>query len=188
MIHPHAEIGEFLGCFSKVVLLDNNIVASRHGIRQLEWCRDNGIAVDCNQGLDARILCRSRSLCDLVADLPPFGTRYIRIACDQEDEIQPCHETIRMVRERNPRARFIVYCILTDDYEDSLRRVLEWRQYKHAVAVYAPPFRDFTDRSRKIPEWQKALSRWASNHYVYYGCEWNEYRRTGGISDDKEIL
>lgn len=139
MLHAHADIQEFLAGRNKVILMDNNIVASKHGIKQLEYCRDNGIAVDCNQGIDARILCKSEYLCNLVADLPPYGTSGIRIACDQDNEIEPCHKTIQAILKRNPKARFVVYCILTDDYEDSLRRVLEWRKYGHSVAVYAPP-------------------------------------------------
>lgn len=175
MLHDHADIREFLGGFRKAVLMDNNIVASKHGISQLEYCRDNGIALDCNQGLDARILCKSEHLCNLIADIPPFGTRGIRIACDQENEIEPCHKTIRMLMERNPKVRVLVYCILTDDYEDSLRRVLEWRRYGHAVAVYAPPYRDFGNKKQIIPLWQRRLSRWASNHYLYYSCGWEDY-------------
>lgn len=175
MIHDHADVQEFLGNMGKVVLLDNNIVASRHGISQLEWLRDNGIPTDCNQGLDARILCKSEYLCNLIADIPPFGTRGIRIACDQENEIEPCHKTIRMLMDRNPKVRVLVYCILTDDYEDSIRRVLEWRRYGHAVAVYAPPYRDFTKRKQTIPSWQRRLSRWASSHILYFSCDWENY-------------
>ena len=175
MIHPHADIQEFLADRKKAVLLDNNIVASKHGIRQLEWCRDNGIAVDCNQGMDARILWKSEYLCNLVADLPPFENRGIRIACDLDEEIEPCHKTIQTILERNTKAIFVVYCILTDDYEDSVRRVMEWRRYGRSVAVYAPPYRNFDDPRQIIPQWQKDLSRWASNHFCYYGVEWSDY-------------
>lgn len=177
MIHAHADIREFLGDLKKVVLLDNNIVASRHGIKQLEYCRDNSIILDCNQGVDARILCKSDYLCNLIADIPPYGRRGIRIACDQDEEIEPCHTVIQKVLARNPKCVFVVYCILTDDYEDSVRRVLQWKKYGHSVAVYAPPYRDFTKAQQIIPRWQKNLSRWASNHYVYYACDWDEYKR-----------
>lgn len=178
MIHDHADIREFLGDRKKVVLLDNNIVASKHGIKQLEYCRDNRIAVDCNQGMDARIICKSDYLQGLVASLAPFGTRGIRIACDHKSEIEPCHRTIQKVLELNPRAYFVVYCILTDDYEDSLNRVLQWRRYGHHVAVYAPPYRDFTNPNQVIPRWQKDLSRWASNHIIYYSTDWEDYNGT----------
>lgn len=189
MLHAHADIQEFLAGRNKVILMDNNIVASKHGIKQLEFCRDNGIAVDCNQGMDARILCKSEYLCNLVADLPPYGTSGIRIACDQDNEIEPCHKTIQAILKRNPKARFVVYCILTDDYEDSVRRVLEWRKYGHSVAVYAPPYKDFTNSKQIIPSWQKELSRWASNHYIYYCCSWEDYKqRQAKTAEQKETL
>ena len=186
MIHAHADIGEFLGSRKKVVLLDNNIVASKHGIRQLEYCRDNRIAVDCNQGMDARILCKSDYLCNLIADIPPYETRSIRIACDQDEEIEPCHTVIQKVLARSPKARIIVYCILTDDYDNSVNRVMQWRKYGHNVAVYAPPYRNFDDRRQVIPRWQWELSRWASNHYVYFGCAWDEYVRSRKKSYEQE--
>ena len=179
-LHAHADIQEFLGDHKKVVLLDNNIVASKHGIRQLEYCRDNKIAVDCNQGMDARILCKSDYLCNLIADIPPFGTKGIRIACDVDEEIEPCHTTIQKVLKRNPKATFLVYCILTEDKEDSIRRVLEWRKYGHAVAVYAPPYRNFDNPKQVIPQWQRDLSRWASSHVAYFACEWEDYSRKFG--------
>lgn len=155
MLHDHADICEFLSDRKKVVLLDNNIVASRHGIKQLEYCRDNGIAVDCNQGMDARIICKSGYLCDLIADVPSFGTKGIRIACDQDNEIEPCHTVIQKVLEKNPKKTFIVYCILTEEYEDSVRRVLEWRKYGHSVAVYAPPIGILPIRSRSYQNGRK---------------------------------
>ena len=190
MLHAHADIREFLADRKKVVLLDNNIVASKHGIRQLEYCRDNGIAVDCNQGMDARILCKSEYLCNLIADIAPMGTRGIRIACDLDEEIKPCHTTIQRILERNPRHRIIVYCILTDDYEDSLNRVMQWKKYGHNVAVYAPPYRNFDDPHQVIPRWQWDLSRWASNHVIYYCCEWEDYvsSRRGKVEQEESLF
>ena len=191
MLHAHADIQEFLAGRKKVVLMDNNIVASKHGIKQLEYCRDNGIAVDCNQGMDARILCKSEYLCNLVADIVPFCARGIRIACDQKNEIEPCHTTIQRILARNPRQRIIVYCILTDDYDDSINRVMQWKRYGHNVAVYAPPYRDFSIGGGKqhIPRWQWDLSRWASNHFIYFGCSWEDYKqRQAKTTEQKETL
>ncbi len=188
-IKPNAEIEEFLPeGWKKLVLMDNNIVAHTHGIRQLEKCRDRRIAVDCNQGMDARIIWKSDYLCNLIADLTPFGRRGVRIACDQKSEIDPCHVVIKKVLDRNPKVVFLVYCLLTDDYDDSYNRVMQWRQYGHNVVVYAPPYRNFSDPNQVIPRWQKDLSRWASNHFVYYGCTFEEYERRKGRNGQTETL
>ena len=69
MIRPHADVEEFLNGMRKVVLMDNNIIAHRHGVMQLERLKVMGVATDVNQGLDARILCKSDYLCNLIADL-----------------------------------------------------------------------------------------------------------------------
>lgn len=188
MIHDHADIQEFLGGRKKVILLDNNIVASNHGIRQLEYCRDYGISIDCNQGMDARIICRSEYLQKLISSQRILGSSGIRIACDQKSEIDPCHTTIRRILELNPKARFTVYCILTDDYDDSVNRVLQWKQYGHSVSVYAPPYRNFDDPDQVIPRWQKDLSRWASNHYIYYISDWENYNKADSHEEQQETL
>ena len=174
-IRAHADLEEFLDGRTKVVLMDNNIVACDHGIRQLEKCRDMGLKVDINQGLDARVLTKDDQLIRLIAELKDIN--YIRLACDCEAEIEPCENVIIRMLLANPRKRFIVYCILTDNQEDSFSRVNHWRKYGHQVAVYAPPFRDFTDPGQVIPRWQKDLARWANNRYLYYSCEFADYAR-----------
>ena len=186
-IKPHADLEEFLDGRKKVVLMDNNILAHEHGIRQLEKCREQKIAVDVNQGMDARILCKDRNLCNLVGDLRRMKTSGIRIACDHWSEIEPCHKTIQMILEHNPKALFTVYCLLTDDYEDSLRRVSQWKQYGKSVSVYAPPYRNFDDPNQAIPQWQKQMSQWASNHWRYFSCSWEEFNK-GQRFDQTETL
>ena len=142
MIRQHADIDEFLDGRRNLVLMDNNIVASDHGIRQLERCKERRISVDCNQGLDARIVHRSNHLIELLSDMKVYGKSGLRFACDNESEIIPCQRSIERILERNPKAIFSVYCILTDDYEDSYRRVMLWRKYGHTVCVYAPPLQE----------------------------------------------
>ena len=173
-IRIHADIEEFLDNRKNLILMDNNIVASDHGIRQLEKCRDMGIRVDCNQGIDARIVSKSDYLINLIANLHIYGD-FVRIACDNKSEIEPCKKVIDKVLEINPKRRFSVYTLLTDDEEDSMERVMLWRKYKHNVSVYAPPWRDFNNPNQQIPLWQKRLAGWANNKIAYYICEFKDF-------------
>ena len=176
-IRPHAEIEEFLDGKKHLILMDNNIVAHEHGIRQLEKCREHKIAVDCNQGMDARIISKSDYLIRLLAELRVHN-RYVRIACDNASEIEPCRTVIDKVLEINPKRRFIVYTLLTDDVEDSIHRGLLWQKYGHNVMVYAPPYRDFTNPEQQIPRWQKYFANWANNKFEYYKAPFSEFIRT----------
>lgn len=173
-ITPHADIEEFLDGRKNLILMDNNIVACDHGIRQLEKCKEKGINVDCNQGMDARIIAKSDYLIKLIANLSVYK-KYIRIACDVKSEIEPCKTVVERVLEENPKQRFIVYCLLTEDKEDSIERVSVWRNYGHKVCVYAPPYKNFDDPNQFIPKWQRDLSCWANNRWFYYGCEFKDY-------------
>ena len=178
MIREHADLDEFLGGRKNVVLMDNNIVAHDHGIRQLEKCRERKIAVDCNQGIDARIVYKSEYLIDLLSSIKVYGRSGIRFACDDKSEIIPCQKAVDKILERNPKAIFSIYCILTDDYNDSLKRVMLWRKYGHIVCVYAPPYRNFSNPNQVIPQWQKDMARWANNRILYYSTEWENYMKT----------
>lgn len=41
---------------NKLVLMDNNILASEYGVSQLESMIGSGYAIDLNQGMDARLV------------------------------------------------------------------------------------------------------------------------------------
>jgi hypothetical protein len=83
-IRPHADIAEFWKDQKEVILLDNNIIASDHGIAQLEWSIGR-CKIDCNQGLDARIIAKSVYLQDLLGRVS--WVRFIRLACDHKRQL-----------------------------------------------------------------------------------------------------
>ena len=63
------------------MLLDNNVLASEFGLEQIEEIVRMGIAVDFNQGLDARRACDDLYILDLLARVK--WIRHIRFACDR---------------------------------------------------------------------------------------------------------
>ena len=128
--------------------------------------------------MDARIIAKSEHLIRLFADLPVYGG-YIRIACDDKSKIEPCKAVVDKVLARNPKKNFFVYCILTADQEDSFNRVNVWREYGHKVCIYAPPYRDFSNPKQVIPRWQKDMARWANNRFLYYSCDFKDYKKVG---------
>lgn len=184
-IRPHADIEEFLDGKKNLILMDNNIMAHEHGIEQLIKCKKHKIHVDCNQGIDARIVAESDYLIRLLADLS-YYKGYIRIACDNKSEVKPCLKVVDRVLEINPHKRFMVYCILNDDMEDSFYRVGLWRKYGHNVGVYAPPYRDFSNPKLSIPKWQKFFANWVNNRFLYYGSEFLDFIKTK--MSDTEIV
>lgn len=66
-IRPASPIREFIGNKRRAVLLDNNVLASDFGLEQIEEIVRMGIAVDFNQGLDARRACDDPYILDLLS-------------------------------------------------------------------------------------------------------------------------
>ena len=68
----------------KLVLMDNNILASEYGIAQLESLIGSGYAIDLNQGMDARLV--DDRIAGILARLT--WIRFIRFSCDQTPQIE----------------------------------------------------------------------------------------------------
>src|SRR5271157_1367090 len=91
-IKPHADIEEFLGDYKTAILLDNNVLASDHGIRQIEKIIDLGIKVDFNQGLDARIIAKDKDVAKLLAKVK--WLQPLRLACDTTGAIESVRKAV----------------------------------------------------------------------------------------------
>lgn len=171
-IRPHAEIAEFWRDQKEVILLDNNILASDHGIAQLEWSVGK-CKIDCNQGLDARIIAKSEYLQDLLGRVS--WVRFIRLACDHKSQMPAVKKAVDGIRGKSGMVHsFFVYSLITDDYEDSLER-LNFLRSMHGVDPFAQPYRDFTP-NQVIPQWQKDMARWANMKATFRSVEWKDYR------------
>jgi len=57
-IHPYRDIEEVASRGEDVVLMDNNILACKYGLDQIQKIIDLHLRVDFNQGLDARLISR----------------------------------------------------------------------------------------------------------------------------------
>jgi hypothetical protein len=172
-IRPNAEISEFWSGQKDVVLLDNNILAIDHGIAQLEWSIGK-VRVDCNQGMDARIIAKSEYLQDLLGRVK--WTRCIRLACDHKSQMPAVKMAIEGIRTKSGMVHsFFVYTLITDDYDDSLER-LNFLRSMHGVDPFAQPYRDFT-ATYNPPQWQKDMARWANHKAIFRKVEFEQYRR-----------
>jgi hypothetical protein len=171
-IRPHADIAEFWNGQKEVILLDNNILASDHGIAQLEWSIGR-CKIDCNQGLDARIISKSEYLQDLLGRVS--WVRYIRLACDHKSQMPAVKATVDGIREKSGKSHsFFVYSLITDDYDDSLER-LNFLRDMHRVDPFAQPYRNFTE-TYNPPQWQRDMARWANMKATFRSVKWENYR------------
>mgnify|MGYP001092975115 CR=1 FL=1 len=169
-IRKHADIAEFWNGQKNTVLLDNNIISHDHGLSQLEWTIGK-TRVDCNQGLDARIIAKDKDIQKLLGRVK--WTRFIRLACDHKSQMPHIETSVRKIREKSGmKHSFFVYTLITDDYDDSLAR-LNFLKSLDGVDPFAQPYRDFNNTPPQ--KWQRQMARWANHKAIFRTTEWENY-------------
>lgn len=172
-IRPHADIEEF-AAHRDVVLLDNNVLASDHGVAQIEKIARLGLRVDFNQGLDARLIDDgiARRL-SAVKWLKP-----LRLACDHRGQIPAIRRAVELLRWHNTTpGRYFVYTLI-QDIEDALERIrfLKGMNLDPFAQPYIPP------DGGSPTEIQRHLARWCNHKAEFKSRTWEEYAAAKGVA------
>jgi len=170
---PHADIEEFLD-HGEVVLMDNNILQSDHGIRQIEKIAKLGIKVDFNQGLDARHI--DDSVARLLSKVKFRDC--LRIACDFPGMKNAVTKAVTALRWHNvtPR-RYFVYTII-QEIEQSVDRIRFVKGLD--LDMFAQPDRG-RDGLTQPTDIQKHLARWCNHKAENKSRTWEEYASAHGV-------
>lgn len=168
-IRPHADILEFFVQGTTAILMDNNILAHQHGIRQIEKMIKLSIKVDFNQGLDARLI--DNPMAKLLSRLK--WSPSIRLACDSTEIIPAIEKAVELLRWHNASPpRFFCY-VLSKDFESTYERVRFLRK------LYVDPFIQ-TLRNKEdtfVPSQRMMdLKRWCNNRRIFRSCPFEEYK------------
>lgn len=105
----------------KVVLWDNNMLASPHWKNIFAELEESGLEVDFNQGIDARLLTE-----EVAIRLKRLKIRLIRLAYDSKGIKEPLREAIKLLNRMGIKGRkIIVYCLHnhSDTPADFLERI-----------------------------------------------------------------
>ncbi|MCI9025251.1 MAG: radical SAM protein [Dorea sp.] len=161
---------------NKLVLMDNNILACKHGIRQLESLTGSIYRIDLNQGMDARLV--DDGIADILSRIR--WIRFIRFSCDQKSQIEPIRKTIELLGKHGVKPyRIFIYLLVTEDIQDAADRVEELKEYK-AINLYAQAERN--ERMGIIPN---NMQLEFQNRYIYGGSyrneTWEEYCKRKGL-------
>lgn len=165
-IREHADVEEFAR-HRDVVLLDNNVLAHDHGLRQIEKMARLNLRVDFNQGLDARLIddANARLLGKLKWRVP------LRLACDSPSMMEPVRKAVELLRWHNVTpSQYFCYC-LVEDVEEAVERV------RFLKGLYVYPFcqplmkEDGTEPTRK----QKYLCEWVNQRVTFRSCTFDDF-------------
>lgn len=161
----------------KLVLMDNNVLASDYGLSQIEKIAEKGYHVDFNQGLDARLV--TDDIARLLARVK--WIKQIRFGCDTPGQIAECERATSLIDKYGYKGEYFFYCILLDDFQESFNRVNHWREKGRRFLPHAQPYRNLNDPLQIIPQWQKDLARWADKKWIFRTCKFEEFEPRKGF-------
>ena len=171
-IHAHAEIEEFLRPGNRdVVLMDNNILAHPHGVSQLEHSIDLGLRIDCNQGLDARLIAADDILASLLSRVR--WLKSIRLACDHKSQMPAVERAVTSIRRHGGKKYNFSCYVLVKDIPDALERIEFLRGLD--VDPFAQPYRE--PGSKAIPPRPlRDFARWVNHKAIFKTVPWSKYQ------------
>ena len=177
-ISPYMDAEEIAaGGRTDLILMDNNVLASGYGLRQIEKIVRMGYRVDFNQGLDARLV--TDDIARLLARVK--WIKRIRFGCDTPQQIDECERATSLIDRYGYRGEYCFYCILLDDFKESFSRVNHWRSRGGRFLPHAQPYRDVNNPHHIVPQWQKDLAGWADKKQVFRTCEFKDFEPRKGF-------
>jgi hypothetical protein len=169
-IHPYMEITDF--CRHKeVTLMDNNVLASEHGIHQIEKIAKMDIKIDFNQGLDARLI--DDTVAKILSKVK--WSKPIRLACDTAGQMKHIQKAVEALRWYNtkPTAYSCYVLVKPGEVDDAIKRI----RFLKGIGVdpFVQPFQP--PEGREIPQEEKDLARYVDMKAVFKSVWWENYKQ-----------
>ena len=153
----------------KIIFMDNNVLASDHGIQQIEAMGGQRIWVDFNQGLDARLITPETAA--LLARLK--WIKFVRVSCDTSEMLPVIERAVAYMKEAGiAKSRFWAYMLVQDVEEANRRAVALGRM---GVEIFAQPYRDYD--GGEPSEEQRRFARWVNRKPIFRSCTWEEFKK-----------
>jgi len=157
----------------KIIFLDNNVLASDHGLEQIDRMGGQPVWVDFNQGLDARLI--TPETAKLLTRL--HWLRFIRLSCDTSAMLPVIRQATAYLREAGAAPfRFWSY-VLVRDVAEAHRIVVALEDM--GVTPFAQPYRDYN--GGEPTAMQMEFARWVDQKKVFKSCSWEEYKKRKGV-------
>lgn len=167
-IHPCANIENIVAGRKEVILMDNNILAHSHGIKNLERITKMKIKIDINQGLDSRLI--DNGIAKTLSKIK--WIRFIRMACDNESMIVPLRRAVRRLKENDILPYRVFVYVLIDSVQEAKHRIDSIRDM--GVDIFAQPFRPPNGSEPGIEI--KRFARWVNHKAIFKTVPWENYR------------
>jgi hypothetical protein len=168
-IRPHADIEDILCGRTSAILMDNNVLASDWGIKQIEKIIKLKIKVDFNQGLDARLI--DHPMAKLLAQVKWLSP--LRMSCDTDNMLDSVIRATNHLRDAKcTPSNYFIY-VLVKDIESAYKRVIVLDSMK--LDPFAQPYIDFSGKN-KVTKKQKRFARWVNHKAIFRSVEYKNYK------------
>lgn len=152
-----------------IVFLDNNVLASEHGIAQIEDMIGKDVRIDFNQAMDARLV--TPEIAKILSRVKWIGGT-LRFACDTSAMIPILKRCVSYLEENGVKPYRIFVYTLIQDVDESLSRIKAMDEI--GVQPFGQPYRDFTNNIEPTED-QKRLARWCNNKAVHRKTRFEDY-------------
>ncbi len=172
----HAPISEFHNpSFDKLMLLDNNFLASKLWREKLEYIRDHDLKVSFNQGLDARLVDdeKASALAETQSYNSHFTSRKYYFAWDlMGNEKSVLRGIQKMIDVGIHPQRIMVYLLVrfNTSHEQDYHRFAKLRK------LDVEPFVMIYNNRRDDP-WIRYFARWVNRPWFYKNFDFVDYDR-----------
>ena len=143
-----------------IVFMDNNVLASGHGIEQMEAMIGQNVRIDFNQGLDARLI--TSEVAKILSRLK--WIRHIRMSADTDAMLNVVLEKIELLKEYGVKPWRVFVYVLVQDIESAEKRVIALRNI--GADPFAQPYRDFVNNIEPSLE-LKHFANWVNKKSVF---------------------
>jgi len=169
VIRAYRDIATILQGRKTAILMDNNVLASTHGLQQLEKIIEIGCKVDFNQGLDSKLV--TDEIAKMLSKIK--WIRFLRFACDTTSAVEPLVKAIEKLNRYGVKNyRIFVYLLVKDVSEANERcKVLK----RLGVNPFAQTYRDYDNNILPTAE-QKRFAWYVNQKAVFKATEWEDYR------------
>ncbi len=154
----------------EIIFMDNNVLASDHGLQQVAELDRENLRVDFNQGLDARLI--TPETAKLLGRLR--WIRFVRMSCDTSAMIPAVEQAAVYLREAGIALWRLWSYVLVQDVEEAHEIILALD--KMGITTFAQPYRDYD--GGEPTEDQKHFARWVNAKAAFRSCTWENYRKT----------
>jgi hypothetical protein len=155
---------------SKIVFMDNNVLACEYGIEQMRLMIGQDIKVDFNQGMDVMLM--TDEIAEIISKLKWIGQ--IRFSCDKEYQMPYIEKAVQMLNKYGVKPYRIFVYVLGTTMKSTQYRVEFLRKLK--VVPFVQPLRDINEN--KTPDKEICVyANYVNKKSIFKSCKWENYKQ-----------